>query len=122
MRARILHSSPEQEYYFEERCHITELANSSDDTALSIARARVESGIRTRLHCLHGVTERYLILEGEGLVEVGGLPVQRVVAGDLVVIPPKAPQRIENTGDEDLIFLALCTPRFTPECYEELEG
>ena len=30
-------------------------------------------------------------------------------------------QRIANTGDEDLIFLALCTPRFRENAYEDIE-
>jgi len=29
-------------------------------------------------------------------------------------------QRISNIGTNDLIFLAICNPRFTPECYESL--
>ena len=28
------------------------------------------------------------------------------------------PQRIAALGGEDLVFLAVCTPRFTPECYQ----
>jgi hypothetical protein len=30
-------------------------------------------------------------------------------------------QRIANLGDADLLFLAICTPRFVPACYESLE-
>jgi mannose-6-phosphate isomerase-like protein (cupin superfamily) len=121
MKPRILSPAPGREYYFEEGCFITELVNSPDDPALSIARARVEPGVTTRLHALHGVTERYVILEGEGIVEAGDLPPQRVDAGDAVLIPPHTPQRIRNSGGTDLIFLALCTPRFTPGCYRDLE-
>jgi mannose-6-phosphate isomerase-like protein (cupin superfamily) len=28
-------------------------------------------------------------------------------------------QRVTNTGEEDLVFLAICTPRFRPENYRE---
>jgi mannose-6-phosphate isomerase-like protein (cupin superfamily) len=41
--------------------------------------------------------------------------------GDVVLIPPACPQRIANLGDTDLIFLAICTPRFRPEAYEDLD-
>jgi mannose-6-phosphate isomerase-like protein (cupin superfamily) len=41
--------------------------------------------------------------------------------GDIVVIPPKIHQRITNIDPSDLIFLAVCTPRFTPSAYEDLE-
>ncbi|MEN8178583.1 MAG: hypothetical protein ABFS39_08160 [Pseudomonadota bacterium] len=34
------------------------------------------------------MTERYVILEGQGEVELGGLKSQRVNPGDVVLIPP----------------------------------
>ena len=40
--------------------------------------------------------------------------------GDVVRIPPSCPQRIRNTGREDLVFLAVCTPRFLNPAYEDL--
>ncbi|HMS81746.1 MAG TPA: hypothetical protein PKC20_19920 [Burkholderiaceae bacterium] len=36
-------------------------------------------------------------------------------------LPPMCRQRIANTGETDLLFLAICTPRFEPGCYESLE-
>ena len=106
------------EYYFEEGCYITELANSSDDPELSIARARVLPGITTRWHRLRNMTERYLLLEGRGSVEVGEEPAREVGPGDVVRIPPMCRQRITNVGKTDLIFLAICSPRFRRENYE----
>ncbi|MBE9568209.1 MAG: cupin domain-containing protein [Proteobacteria bacterium] len=108
------------EYYFDEGCFITELSNDADDADLSIARARVEPGKTTQWHYLQGVTERYVILEGSGIVEVGDLEPQSVSAGDSIIIPPGERQRIRNTGSTDLIFLALCTPRFTKKAYSSL--
>lgn len=109
------------EYWFDEGCHINELSNTPDDAEASIARARVAPGVTTRWHRLRGVTERYVILEGRGRVEVGELAPQEVSAGDVVLIPPLCRQRITNVGDKDLAFLAICTPRFRRECYEDLE-
>ena len=108
------------ENYFEERCYITEWWNSPRDEEASIARARVEPGVTTRMHRLKGVTERYVILEGAGRVEVGTLPPEAVGPGDVVVIPPGVSQQITNTGPSDLVFLAICTPRFTPDVYEAM--
>jgi mannose-6-phosphate isomerase-like protein (cupin superfamily) len=54
-------------------------------------------------------------------VEIGDLPAQEVTSGDVVLIPPLCPQRICNIGSEDLIFLALCTPRFLGDDYEDIE-
>ncbi|MDZ7787008.1 MAG: cupin domain-containing protein [Halofilum sp. (in: g-proteobacteria)] len=91
------------------------------DRAASIARARVEPGVTTRLHRLRGVIERYVILEGAGRVTVGDGTPEKVGPGAVVMIPPDASQRIANTGATDLVFLAICTPRFRPEIYEDLE-
>jgi len=111
-----------QEYFFAaEGCYITELSNTPNDPDVSIARARVEPGVTTAWHRLTGVTERYCILSGTGLAEVGDEPAVNVRSGDVVVIAPMQRQRITNTGEEDLIFLAICNPRFTQECYEHLE-
>ncbi|MEN6585736.1 MAG: cupin domain-containing protein [Sulfuricella sp.] len=110
------------EYYFEEGCHILELLNTPDDPDVSIARARVPPGFTTRWHCLNGITERYVILSGTGRAEVGEQAPREVAAGDTVIIPAMCRQRITNSGEDDLVFLAVCTPRFVQEAYEDLEA
>lgn len=107
------------EYWFREGCHITEWSNSETDEDLSVARARVEPGRTTRWHRLTGTTERYVILEGRGRADVGD-EILEVAPGDVVVIPPGQPQRITNTGKRDLVFLAVCTPRFQQKNYSEI--
>ena len=110
-----------RECYFEEGCYITELSNTPEDTGASIARARVLPGVTTRWHRLRGTTERYVILEGAGRVEVGDEPAREVGPGDVVVIPLMCRQRITNVGKGDLVFLAVCTPRFEQRNYEDVE-
>lgn len=117
----ILRAHPTAEVLTDERCHILELSNSADDPGMSIARARVEPGVTTRWHHVAGTVERYVILDGSGRMEVGDWPPQEVQAGDVVMIPPSVRQRIANTGDTDLVFLAICTPRFRPESYVALD-
>lgn len=117
----ICHLDLSQEYYFKEGCYILEHWNQDQDGECSIARATVKPGVQTRRHQLTGVTERYLIQSGTGRVEIGDR-VEEVQAGSVVIIPPQCPQRIQNIGDNDLVFLAICTPRFTPGSYEDLEG
>ncbi len=121
MNASIVRVHPEQEFYTSERCFILELTSATSDPDVSIARARVQPGITTVLHRLEGVDERYVVLEGTGRVEVGDLPPADVGPGDVVLIPRRTSQRISNTADRDLVFLCICTPPFTPECYEDLE-
>lgn len=111
---------PATEYFFEEGCHIVEVSNSADDPEVSIARARVEPGVTTKWHCLHGVTERYVILQGKGNVQVGGRVEQEVQQGDVVIIPSGESQCITNVGSDDLVFLAICSPPFIKQAYEEL--
>ncbi|MGD9660657.1 MAG: cupin domain-containing protein [Porticoccaceae bacterium] len=96
------------------------MSNHSGDPDVSIAKARVAPGVSTNWHRLRDTAERYVIIEGCGLVEVGELPPQTVKPGDCVLIPPLCRQRITNMGAGDLIFLAICSPRFVPACYENL--
>lgn len=119
-RARIVINAACAENLIEEGCYISEWWNSPDDPAASVARARVPPGVRTRWHCLRETVERYVILAGQGIAEVGRFPPMPVSPGDVVVIPAGERQRIRNAGAEDLVFLAICTPRFTPEAYEDL--
>ena len=121
MKAAIKTYNAEQEYFFAEGCFINELSNSPDDPHVSIARARLEPGETTRWHYLQATGERYVIQEGSGLVEVHGLSAQSVTAGDVVVIPPEARQRISNTGTIALVFLAICSPPFRAEVYVDAD-
>jgi quercetin dioxygenase-like cupin family protein len=121
MPPRILKHAPNLEYFFHEGCFITELSNGDHDPAASLARARVEPGWTTAWHALRDTVERYVILEGTGLVELDDLPPQTVEPGDVVVIPAHCRQRITCTSESDLIFLAVCTPRFDAANYIDLE-
>jgi mannose-6-phosphate isomerase-like protein (cupin superfamily) len=109
------------EFYTRERCYITELSNTPDDPEVSIAQARVVRGVTTRWHRLTETAERYVIIDGCGRVEVGDSAPQEVSSGNVVLIPPSCRQRITNVGDRDLTFLAICTPRFRPEAYEDID-
>lgn len=126
------------EYMTDERCYITEVANDGLDDNLSIAIARVKPGIATAWHRLQDTSERYLIIAGSGRVELDpdfGIGInsgqllsderskisQEVVTGDVVRIAPGVSQRIINTASVDLVFYAVCTPRFMIENYISLE-
>jgi len=122
MTAKVICSDPDKEYWFEEGCHILEVSNHPDDPQVSVARARVEPGSTTRWHSLRDTWERYLIIAGTGSVEIGKLPPTTVGPGDVVLIPPDTRQRIRNTGEQDLVFYAICSPRFSRDCYRSLEG
>ena len=121
MKPVISHYKPNTEYYLDERCHIIESWNDERDPLVSIARARVETGITTRLHKLEDINERYIILSGSGIVYIGDLEPEQVLPGCVVVIPPGVSQKIMNTGGEDLIFYCICSPRFEQRRYKLLD-
>jgi len=113
-------SAQRAEFWTEERCYITELLNADASPEASLAVARVEPGMTTQLHKLAGVSERYIVRKGAGIVEIDGQR-QPLAVGDQAVIPADAAQRIINTGSGDLEFYCLCVPRFRPESYVSLE-
>ncbi len=121
VKAKVSRFNAEQEYFFAEGCFINELYNDPDSPEISIARARLAPGETTRWHVLSGIGERYVILDGAGRVEIGSELSQDVTQGDVVSIPSGKPQRIHNVGPMDLIFLAICTPRFNESAYVDVE-
>jgi mannose-6-phosphate isomerase-like protein (cupin superfamily) len=109
------------EFLTPERCHILETYNTAADESVSIARARVEPGVTTAWHVLEHTIERYIIVEGRGRVEIGDLPAADVEPGDVVIIPAAIRQRVANSGNIDLVFYCVCTPRFESKNYRSLE-
>jgi mannose-6-phosphate isomerase-like protein (cupin superfamily) len=121
MQPEIRKNNESLEFETDERCYIVETSNDSNDESVSIARARVEPGVTTAWHKLKGTDERYIIASGKGLVEIGDLEPTEVSEGDVIQIPADTPQRITNIGQIDLIFFAVCSPRFVHTCYISLE-
>ena len=122
MTPAILRYQAEKRYSTEERCDINELSNGGADPDLSIAQAIVAPGVTTAWHCVVDTLERYVLISGSGRVEVGELPPAEVGVGDVVIIPPGVRQRIRNSGSGDLIFLAICSPRFAQRNYRDLSS
>jgi len=108
------------EVWTTERCYITELVNDDAWPEFSVARCRVEPGITTQLHAL-SVHEVYVIESGSGLMSIGDNAPCPVAPGDVVTIPRQVSQRIQNTGSDDLVFVCVCTPQFSQNCYTSLE-
>ena len=122
MKARIHRADPRAESLTAEDCFILEIINTAEDPSVSLARARVPPGVVTALHRLEGITERYYLLAGRGVMSVGSEIETAVSVGDSVTIPAGVSQQIRNTGSDDLVFLCICTPRFVPECYVDLSA
>lgn len=105
------------EFHTSERCGIVELMNDVEFPDFSIARCRVEPGVKTQLHSLTETHEVYVVLQGSGMMGDGVSQPRQISVMDCVRIPAGHPQQVENTGKEDLIFLAVCAERFRDEVY-----
>lgn len=79
----------------------------------SLAHATVKTGESSTPHALK-TSEAYYILEGEGEMHIND-EVEKVYAGQAVVIPLNARQYIKNTGTTDLIFLCIVDPAWRKE-------
>ena len=101
----------------DEGCQILELVNTEAEPAYSVARARIMAGAATKKHTLIETTEWYLVLKGRGRLFTGAEAEREVGPGSLTRIPPGVSQFIVNTGKSELVFLVICRPRFTMECY-----
>lgn len=75
----------------------------------SVAHARVSPGKATLPHTLIRSSEVYYILQGQGLMHIGDES-GPVSPGQLIYIPPGQVQFIENTGGDELVFLAIVDP------------
>ena len=85
------------------------LVPEAGDLGCSIAHAVVPAGEATLPHRLHASTELYYILSGSGRMHIGS-EAEDVRPGQIVLIPPRAVQHIENTGTGDLSFLCIVAP------------
>lgn len=108
------------EAWSSERCFISEIINDDAWPSFSLARCRVEPGVTTQLHAL-SVLELYVVERGRGSMRVGDAAPFDIGPGDTVAISQHAAQNVSNTGDTDLVFFCLCTPRFSQDCYTSLE-
>lgn len=80
----------------------------------SLAHAVIRPGQRSIRHHLEGRTEVYYLISGRGRMHIDD-EVREVRAGDALLIPSGAVQFLENTGEEDLVFLAIVEPAWHPD-------
>lgn len=74
----------------------------------SLAHARLQPGTSSKPHKLR-TSEVYYILSGEGVMHIND-ETGHVRTDQTVYIPPDALQHIENTGTQELVFLAIVDP------------
>jgi len=102
--------------------HLREILNPGKEQIkinYSLAWAMVKPGEKTLPHKLKN-SEVYYIIKGAGKMCINNEK-KLVEKNDAVYIPPDAVQFIENTGEENLEFLCIVDPAWTPEVEEILE-
>ncbi len=80
----------------------------------SLAQIVLPPGKASRRHFHPVAEESYYILSGTAEIELNGERAT-LAAGDSVMLPPTQVHQITNTGDTDLVLLAVCVPAWTPD-------
>ena len=70
------------------------------------AEVTIEPGCSLGYHEHHGESETYYILSGKGIYSDNG-DLRIVEAGDVTFTPDGKGHALTNSGDEDLVFMAL---------------
>ena len=99
-----------------DECTLRELinANTADVSfGYSLAHAWVKPKSKTIAHKLK-TSELYYILSGAGIMHIND-ETKNVKQYDCIYIPPNATQYIENTENEDLIFMCIVDPAWCRE-------
>ncbi len=78
----------------------------------SLAEAWLEPGQTTQRHYHARSEELYVLLDGEGEMEVDGER-SRVRAGHAILIPPGARHQVTASGGGPLRFLCCCAPPYS---------
>ena len=78
----------------------------------SLAEAWLEPGQATHRHYHARSEELYVLLEGEGEMEVDGER-SRVAPGQAILIPPGARHQVTASADGPLRFLCCCAPPYS---------
>jgi len=80
----------------------------------SLAEATVPVGGATAEHYHPKSEEIYYIVKGEGKMKIND-EIREITVLDGIAIPPGAPHKLWNTGDEDLVLLCMCVPAYEHE-------
>ncbi|NLX08694.1 MAG: cupin domain-containing protein [Chloroflexi bacterium] len=89
-------------------------AAAGGTTAYSLAEITLPPGKRSRKHYHPVAEESFYILSGAAQIEVDG-QTAALAPGDSIAVLPNQVHQIANTGPDDLVFLAVCVPAWTPD-------
>ncbi len=96
---------------------IKELLSPKNDpvfTSYSIALAKIDPGRKSIPHKLQFSSEVYIIIKGIGIIHIEE-EAREVKPGNIIYIPKRSLQFIENSGMEELIFYCIVDPPWKQE-------
>lgn len=99
-----------------DRTVLRELLHPARDPAAvrySLAHAKLAKGAASRPHRLK-TSEVYYFVSGQGRMHVDG-EAAMVGPEQALYVPPGAVQHLENTGDDELVFLCIVDPAWRKE-------
>jgi len=87
---------------------------------VSMAHVTMKPGNTSLWHQHSRMSEIYFVLDGEGVLFYGN---KSIIAkrGTYLMLPPKTPHKLRNTGNSDLEHLVFAIPPFDPKDVELLD-
>jgi mannose-6-phosphate isomerase-like protein (cupin superfamily) len=117
MLVRRLADAPVEEWH-RLRSHVLMDAGELGSRNLSVTWLEVPAGAEQTLRSHEEAEQAYVVVRGGGTMSVAG-DTQKVVEGDLILVPPATDHSIANDGDSELAFVSVQSP---PVAVAELYG
>jgi mannose-6-phosphate isomerase-like protein (cupin superfamily) len=117
MLVRRLAEAPVEEWH-RLRSHVLMDAGEMGSRNMSVTWLEVPGGAEQRLHTHEDSEQVYVVVRGAGTMSVAG-DTQRVVEGDLILVPPATDHSVANDGETPLVFVSVQSP---PVAVAELYG
>ena len=90
-------------------------------TSHSLAKIRIPTGNASSKH-FHKISEEsYLILSGEATININN-QVFTLKQNEAILIEPLEIHQISNQANEELVFIAVCVPAWSPEDSFDVPG
>lgn len=83
---------------------------NAPDARITVTRVAMRPGAVSPRHHHDGAEQTWIVERGTAQLLIANGATQALAAGDVVITPPGEIHGIENTGDEDLVYLTVTTP------------
>ena len=83
-------------------------------TSHSLAQITIAPGKASSPHFHEHSEESYFILSGEASLEIDHQKIS-LLPGEAILIEPYEVHKISNQSNQDLVFIAVCVPAWSPD-------